>query len=57
MVNNSHGHSAYLEDALLILLMNVGPGGKQARIHNGWFILDCQRLAGDVGVLRSILQQ
>ncbi|KAF8231337.1 hypothetical protein L208DRAFT_1277353 [Tricholoma matsutake] len=30
MVNNSQGHSAYSEDALLVSRMNVNPGGKQA---------------------------
>ena len=31
MVDNSQGHSAYSEDALLVLQMkNVHPGGKQA---------------------------
>jgi len=30
MVDNSQGHSAYSEDALLTMRMNVNPGGKQA---------------------------
>jgi hypothetical protein len=29
VVDNSQGHSAYAEDALLALRMNVNPGGKQ----------------------------
>ena len=44
MVNNSQGHSAYLEDALLVSWMNVSPGGKQACMHNGWFIQDGQKI-------------
>jgi hypothetical protein len=32
MVDNSQGHSAYAEDALLVSQMNVNPGGKQACI-------------------------
>ena len=35
IVDNLQGHSAYLEDALLISRMNVGPGGKQAWMHDG----------------------
>jgi len=38
MVNNSQGHSTYSEDTLLVSLMNVHPGGKQAQMHDGWFI-------------------
>ena len=38
MVNNSQGHSAYSENALLVLQMNVHSGGKQAWMHDGWFI-------------------
>ena len=30
MVDNSQGHSAYVEDALLVSRMNINPGGKQA---------------------------
>lgn len=30
MVDNSQGHSAYAEDALLVSHMNINPGGKQA---------------------------
>ena len=40
MVDNSQGHSAYSEDALLVSRMNVNPGGKQARMHDRWFIHD-----------------
>jgi hypothetical protein len=32
MVDNSQGHSAYSEDALLASCMNVKPGGKQAHM-------------------------
>ena len=38
MVDNSQGHLAYKEDALVILCMNVNPGGKQARMHDTWFM-------------------
>ncbi|KAJ3553136.1 hypothetical protein NP233_g12718 [Leucocoprinus birnbaumii] len=38
MVDNSQGHSAYAEDALLVSRMNMGPGGKQAMLRDGWYI-------------------
>ena len=38
MVNNSQDHSAYFKDALLVSWMNVNPGGKQAWMHDGWFM-------------------
>jgi len=38
MVDNSQGHSAYSEDALLSSRMNMNPGGKQAKLRNGWFM-------------------
>lgn len=38
MVDNSQGHSAYAEDALLVTRMNVNPAGKQALLRDGWFI-------------------
>ncbi|KAK7042832.1 hypothetical protein R3P38DRAFT_3449566, partial [Favolaschia claudopus] len=44
MVDNSQGHSAYPEDALLISRMNAKPGGKQARMRDGWFIKDGRRV-------------
>ncbi|KIL57051.1 hypothetical protein M378DRAFT_33779, partial [Amanita muscaria Koide BX008] len=37
MVDNSQGHSAYAVDALLTQRMNLRPGGKQARLRNGWY--------------------
>jgi hypothetical protein len=37
MVDNSQGHSAYAENALVVSWMNVNPGGKQARMRDGWF--------------------
>lgn len=37
MIDNSQGHSAYAEDALLVSRMNVKPGGKQARMRDGWY--------------------
>ncbi|KAH9913281.1 uncharacterized protein B0H18DRAFT_888533, partial [Fomitopsis serialis] len=44
MVDNSQGHSAYAEDALLVSRMNLKPGGKQARLRDGWFMRDGQRV-------------
>jgi hypothetical protein len=38
MVDNSQGHSAYSEDALLTTRMNVNPGGKQGQLRDGWFV-------------------
>jgi hypothetical protein len=38
MVDNSQGHSAYSTDALLVSRMNMRPGGKQARMRDGWFM-------------------
>ncbi|KAF9502066.1 hypothetical protein BDN71DRAFT_1500217 [Pleurotus eryngii] len=38
LVDNSQGHSAYAADALLTSQMNMRPGGKQARLHDGWYI-------------------
>lgn len=37
MVDNSQGHSAYAEDALLVSCINMNPGDKQAILCNGWF--------------------
>ncbi|KAF7308048.1 hypothetical protein MKEN_01167100 [Mycena kentingensis (nom. inval.)] len=36
LIDNSQGHSAYSEDALLAQRMNLNPGGKQARMRAGW---------------------
>jgi len=38
LVDNSQGHSAYAEISLRVRHMNISPGGKQARMQNGWFI-------------------
>jgi hypothetical protein len=38
MVDNSQGHSAYGEDSLLVSRMNLQPGGKQARLKDGWYL-------------------
>ncbi|KAG2123196.1 hypothetical protein BD769DRAFT_1389338 [Suillus cothurnatus] len=35
LIDNSQGHSAYADDALLISCMNVNPGGKQAHMKDG----------------------
>ena len=40
LIDNSQGHSAYAEDALMVSHMNVNPGGKQARMWDGWFVWD-----------------
>jgi hypothetical protein len=40
MVDNSQGHCAFAEDALLVSRMNLRPGGKQARMRNGWYFND-----------------
>jgi hypothetical protein len=45
MVDNLQGHSVYSEDTLLVSRMNVKPGGKQARMHNGWFMRDGEKIA------------
>src|SRR6266487_1496629 len=43
MVDNSQGHSAYSQDALVASRMNVKPGGKQAHMHDTWYVHDGQR--------------
>ena len=44
MVDNSQGHSAYSKDALLSSRMNLRPGGKQARMRDGWFMQNDQKV-------------
>ena len=44
MVDNSQGHSAYAEDALLVSRMNMKPAGKQARMRDGWYVQDENRI-------------
>ncbi|KAJ7689723.1 hypothetical protein B0H17DRAFT_937013, partial [Mycena rosella] len=47
MVDNSplrKGHSAYSENALLATRMNTKPGGKQARMHSGWYLKDGRKV-------------
>ena len=44
MVDNSQGHSAYSKDALLSSHMNLNPGGKQARMRDGWFTRNGQKV-------------
>ncbi|KAG1763413.1 hypothetical protein EDD22DRAFT_979392 [Suillus occidentalis] len=45
IIDNSQGHSAYAKDALRVgSRMNVNPGGKQARMQNGWFVHDGVRV-------------
>ncbi|KAF8225245.1 hypothetical protein L208DRAFT_1307235, partial [Tricholoma matsutake] len=43
MVDNSQGHSAYAENALVASCMNVNPGGSQARLQDGWYEMDGQK--------------
>jgi hypothetical protein len=38
MVDNLQGHLAYLVDALLTLKINMKPGGKQAKMRDGWYM-------------------
>ncbi|KAF9497594.1 hypothetical protein BDN71DRAFT_1541197 [Pleurotus eryngii] len=45
LVDNSQGHSAYVADALLATQMNMRPGGKQARLKDGWFMRDGVKVA------------
>jgi hypothetical protein len=51
LIDNSQGHLAYSENALLVSRMNVRlggknvrPGGKQACMRDGWFIQDGERI-------------
>ena len=44
MIDNSQGHSAYSTDALLASRMNLRPGGKQARMKDGWFTRNGQKV-------------
>jgi len=44
MVDNSQGHSAYLKDALLSSRINLRPGGKQARMKDGWFMQNDRKI-------------
>ena len=44
MVDNSQGHTAYATDALLTSQMNLRPGGKQARLRDGWFMRGGERV-------------
>ncbi|KAH8825538.1 hypothetical protein DL96DRAFT_1734433 [Flagelloscypha sp. PMI_526] len=37
-IDNSQGHAAYSQDALVATRMNLRPGGKQAIMRDGWFI-------------------
>jgi hypothetical protein len=45
VVDNSQSHSAYSTDALVVSHMNINPGGKQAHMHDGWFIRDGQKIS------------
>ncbi len=40
LIDNSQGHSAYAEDALVVSQMNFNPSGKQAKMRDGWFDKD-----------------
>jgi hypothetical protein len=45
MVDHSQRHAAYAPDALLVSRMNTKPGGKQARMRDGWYMRDGHRVA------------
>jgi hypothetical protein len=45
MVDNSQGYSMYAENALVISRMNVRPGGKQAKMHDTWFMKNGLRVS------------
>lgn len=45
MIDNSQGHSAYSKDALLSSRMNLNPGGKQAKMRDGWFVQGGQKVS------------
>src|ERR1700720_3006644 len=44
MVDNSQGHAAYAEDALLASKMNLNPGGAVPKLRDGWFMQDGCRI-------------
>ncbi|KAJ7127915.1 hypothetical protein C8R44DRAFT_911203 [Mycena epipterygia] len=44
MVDHSQGHAAYAPDALLVSRMNTKPGGKQARLRDGWYIKNGEKI-------------
>jgi hypothetical protein len=43
-VDNSQGHSAYASDALVVSRMNMRPGGKQAIMRDGWYVVHGQKV-------------
>jgi hypothetical protein len=45
MVDNSQGHSAYATNALVVSRMNVNPSGKQALMHDTWFMQNGEKVA------------
>src|SRR5882724_2282424 len=45
MVDDSKGHSAYAKATLLVSQKNVRPAGKQACMHNGWYMQDGQKVS------------
>ncbi len=44
LVDNSSGHCAFAEDALMVSRMNFHPGGKQARMRDGWYMKDGKKV-------------
>ncbi|KAJ3765771.1 hypothetical protein FB446DRAFT_767596 [Lentinula raphanica] len=44
LVDNSQGHSSYAPNALCASEMNLKPGGKQARMHAGWYLQNGQKI-------------
>ena len=43
MIDNLQGHSMYSKDTLVSSRMNLHPGGKQARMKDGWFTQNGQK--------------
>jgi hypothetical protein len=48
MVDHSQGHASYAADALLTSWMNLRPGGKQACLQDGWYMV------GDKKIIQSM---
>ncbi|KAI0717864.1 hypothetical protein C8T65DRAFT_737665 [Cerioporus squamosus] len=48
LVDNSQGHSCYAEDALGVSKMNFRPGGAQARMRDGWYMKDGQKVTQEM---------
>ncbi|KAI0719047.1 hypothetical protein C8T65DRAFT_693376 [Cerioporus squamosus] len=44
LVDNSQGHSCYADDTLRVSQMNFRPAGAQARMRNGWYMKDGEKV-------------